>query len=123
MRAGSFSPSLVPIGDIVPEVFGISPEERTIPRPDSYGFAVSETRVGYKGRAGDRFRNVLEKCTHHPLSGVHYLPQTSCYAPTATPTTVAYILYTMHGRVIGMPSHSIGQLSGLRSPIKSSNQS
>ena len=32
--------------------------ERTILQPD----AISETRVGYKGRAGDCFRNVSETC-------------------------------------------------------------
>ena len=34
--------------------------------------AVLETRVGYMGRAGDCFWNILETCVCHPLSRVHY---------------------------------------------------
>ena len=47
--------------------------ECTIVELDSYDFTVSETRVRYKGRAGD----CLEMCAHYPLSGVHYIPQTN----------------------------------------------
>ena len=45
-----------------------------IVRPDSYGFAVLETRVEYKGQAGGCFRNVSETVHGRLLSGVHYLP-------------------------------------------------
>ena len=52
--------------------------EWTILWPDSYGFAVSETRVRYKGRAVNCFWNISETCMRYPLSGIHYLTQTSC---------------------------------------------
>ena len=44
--------------------------ERIILRLDSYGFVISETRIGYKGQAGDCFRNVSETVRGRLLSEV-----------------------------------------------------